>query len=127
MGEPGGLERGGDSVDRNRVPVPDEKGNYFIRVGSKPRGDIRKVGLGGPRIEKATGSVAVVDGVVDEAGLSLKHADAIVKLGRYTVILVAGGILGEGERTVVGTDVGYVAVGPGTELGGAITGLARWN
>ena len=71
--------------------------------------------------------MAEVDGAVDDVGLPLEHADAIVELGDHVSILVAGGVQGDIEGAVVGADVGYVAVGPGTELWVAIAGLAGWD
>lgn len=71
--------------------------------------------------------MTVVHGAVDDVGLSLQHADAIVELGGHIEVLVAGGVQGDGKGAVMSADVGYVAVGPGTELWVAITGLAGWN
>ena len=87
-----------------------------------PGGDGPEIGLCGPGIEDVARGVAVIDCVVDEMGLALKHADAVVELSEDGEVLVGGGVVGEDEGGVVRGDVGDVAVGAGAEGGVAVAG-----
>ena len=91
-------------------------------MGLHPGGDGPEIGLCGPGIEDVAGGVAVIDCVVDEMGLALEHADAVVELGENGEVLVGGGVVVEDEGGVVGGDLGDVAVGTVAEGEVAIAG-----
>ena len=120
-----GLKRGGEVLNRRIVAINNQESNYFVWVRSKPGRYIREVGLCGPSVKEAAGGVAEVDGAVDDASLPLKHTDAIGELGGHAVVLVACGVLGDGKGAIVRSNVGYIAVGPGTESWIAVAGLTR--
>lgn len=55
--------------------------------------------------------------------LELKHADAVVELGRYVEFLIRGDVALYAKRGVMCGDHGYVAVFAGAEFGVAVAWL----
>ena len=110
-------------LDSDKVSIADQKGDDVVRVCSQPGGNICKVRFGCTNVEKITGGVAVVDGIVYKMGLALEHTDAVVELIEDIEGLVSSDIVGGDERGVVSADEGDIAIPAGAELRVVIAGL----
>ena len=88
-------------------------------MGRNPGADVRKVFFCCASVEKVTGGVAVGDGA--GGGIIVRFAceetDAVVQLVEDPEFLVGRCIVGGYKGTVVGADVGYVAVFSVAEFG----------
>ena len=77
-----------------------------------PGCDFAEIVFYSTRVEQVAGGVAKVQRAIDIVSRSLQHADAIVELLRYTILLVARNVILSRVRRVVGgylSDIGVLA------------------
>ena len=81
-------------------------------MGGNPGADVREVFLRCANVEEVARGVAIGDGVCGGVvvGFACEKTDAVVQLVEHSEVLVGGCVVGGYEGTVVGTNVGYVAV-----------------
>ena len=98
------------------VIVSEEDGDHVEGMGFDPGSNLTEVVLHRAFIEKIAGGMAVVQRAIGVVGLSLQHADAIVELLCYRVLLVTCRIVLTCEGRVMCANFGYVGILPAAEL-----------
>ena len=88
-------------------------------MGGNPGADVRKVFFCCTSVEEVAGGVAVGDGACGGivVGFACEETDSVIQLLEDPEFLVGRCIVGGYKGTVVGADVGYIAVCSVAELG----------
>lgn len=127
LGETGVLQGRNIVGHLPEITIANEEGHDVEWMCAHPIGDISEVRFCAASIEQVAGCVAVVNGVIHEVCLALKHTYAVIQLSNDAVILIRGCVVGVDEWRIVGGDVCNIAILSRAEVGIVVARLRiRW-
>lgn len=117
IGETRGLQGRNIVGHLPEITIANKESHNVKWMCADPIGDVGEVGFCAAGIEQVAGCVTVIDSIIYEVCLALKHTYAIIQLSNDAVILIRRCVVRIDEWRIVGGDVCNIAILPRAELG----------